>query len=54
MGLNKFLQVEDQVPVPAPLTDTAQLKHFAREAEVNGNFELAEKFYQEVSAALVG
>ena len=48
VGLNKVLQIEDQVPVPAPLTDSAQLKHFAREAEVNGNFELAEKFYQEV------
>jgi hypothetical protein len=31
-----------------PLTDSAQLKHFAREAEVNDNYELATKYYQEV------
>ena len=49
VGLNKVLAVEDQSPIPEPLTDSAQLKHFAREAEVNGNFELAAKYYQEVS-----
>ena len=47
-SLTKTLALEDQAPVPAPLTDSAQLKHFAREAEVNGNFELATKYYQEV------
>ena len=41
--------VEDQAPVPEPLTDSVQLKHFAREAEVNGNYELATKYYLEVS-----
>ncbi|XP_052768283.1 cilia- and flagella-associated protein 70-like isoform X5 [Mya arenaria] len=46
-SLTKTLAIEDQAPVPAPLTDSAQLKHFAREAEVNGNFELATKYYQE-------
>ncbi|XP_060604477.1 cilia- and flagella-associated protein 70-like isoform X5 [Ruditapes philippinarum] len=46
-SLTKTLALEDQAPVPAPLTDSAQLKHFAREAEVNGNFELATKYYQE-------
>lgn len=49
VGLGKVLAVEDQRPIPAPLTDSIQLKHFAREAEVNENFELAAKFYQEVS-----
>ncbi len=49
VGLNKVLSVEDQAPVPEPLTDSAQLKHFAREAEVNENFELAAKYYQEVN-----
>lgn len=47
-SLTKTLALEDQAPVPKPLTDSAQLKHFAREAEVNGNFELATKYYQEV------
>ena len=48
IGLGKVLAVEDQSPIPEPLTDSAQLKHFAREAEVNRNFELASKYYQEV------
>lgn len=47
VGLGKVLAVEDQRPIPAPLTESVQLKHFAREAEVNENFELAAKFYQE-------
>ncbi|KAI0237880.1 Cilia- and flagella-associated protein 70 [Lamellibrachia satsuma] len=47
VGLNKFLLLEDESPIPEPLTDVAQLKLFAREAEVNENFELAAKFYQE-------
>ncbi|XP_077996402.1 cilia- and flagella-associated protein 70-like isoform X2 [Glandiceps talaboti] len=46
-GLGKVLSLEDETPVPPPLTDTAQLKHFAREAEVNENFEVAAKYYQE-------
>lgn len=48
VALGKFLALEDQAPIPKPLTDSAQLKHFAREAEVNGNYELATKYYQEV------
>ncbi|XP_033101103.1 cilia- and flagella-associated protein 70-like isoform X2 [Anneissia japonica] len=47
VGLSNVLSLEDETPVPAPLTDTMQLKHFAREAEVNENFELAAKYYQE-------
>nr|KAG5710751.1 hypothetical protein BaRGS_035153 [Batillaria attramentaria] len=46
-SLNKVLQIEDQPPIPPPLTTSAQLKHFAREAEVNQNYELATKYYQE-------
>ena len=34
--------------VPKPLTDSTQLKLFAREAEVNENYDLAAKYYQEV------
>lgn len=48
VGLNKVLAIEDQTPVPEPLTDSAQLKHFAREAEVTGHLELATKYYKEV------
>ena len=48
IGLGNVLSLEDQTPVPSPLTDAAQLKHFAREAEVNENFELSAKYYQEV------
>ncbi|XP_070577266.1 cilia- and flagella-associated protein 70-like isoform X4 [Ptychodera flava] len=47
VGLGKVLSLEDETPVPPPLTDSAQLKHFAREAEVNENFEVASKYYQE-------
>ncbi|OWF40657.1 Tetratricopeptide repeat protein 18 [Mizuhopecten yessoensis] len=47
VALGRSLALEDQPPVPSPLTDSAQLKHFAREAEVNENFELATKYYQE-------
>ena len=49
VGLNKVLSVEDQRPMPPPLTTCAQLKHFAREAEVNGQLEQAARFYQEVN-----
>jgi len=50
VGLGKVLNIEDQNPIPEPLTDSAQLKHFAREAEVNENFELAARYYQEVNS----
>jgi len=53
VGLNKVLSIEDQRPTPPPLTNLAQLKHFAREAEVNGHLELAGRFYQEVNAAFL-
>ena len=48
-GLAKVLTLEDQTPVPEPLTDSDQLKHFARESEVNNNMTLAGQFYLEVS-----
>ena len=54
VALGKTLALEDQLPVPEPLTDSAQLKHFAREAEANGNFELATKYYQEVYIVVIG
>ncbi|XP_068751299.1 cilia- and flagella-associated protein 70-like [Montipora capricornis] len=46
-SLNKFLAAEETPEEPPPVTDSATLKHFAREAEVNQNFELAAKYYQE-------
>lgn len=49
VGLGQVLTLEDETPVPAPITTDEQLRHFAREAEVNENFELASKYYQEVS-----
>lgn len=49
VGLGQALSLEDETPVPAPVTTDEQLRHFAREAEVNENFELASKYYQEVS-----
>jgi len=53
VGLNKVLSVEDERPTPPPVTSSAQLKHFAREAEVNGNMDQAATFYQEVPATNV-
>uniref|UniRef100_A0A2C9JZF2 Cilia- and flagella-associated protein 70 n=1 Tax=Biomphalaria glabrata TaxID=6526 RepID=A0A2C9JZF2_BIOGL len=47
VSLGHVMAHEDQPPVPKPLTDNAQLKHFAREAEVNQNFKLAATFYKE-------
>ncbi|XP_064600847.1 cilia- and flagella-associated protein 70-like [Liolophura sinensis] len=47
VALGKVLAVEDQPPIPEPLTDSQQLKHFAAEAEANGNYDLAIKYYQE-------
>ena len=48
-GLAKVLSLEDQTPVPEPLTDADQLKHFARESEMNSNMQLADQFYLEVN-----
>ncbi|BFZ07632.1 hypothetical protein BsWGS_10671 [Bradybaena similaris] len=47
VSLSKVLAYEDQPPVPKPLTDNNQLKHFAVEAEINQNFGLAETYYKE-------
>ena len=48
-GLAKVLTLEDQTPIPEALTDTDQLKHFARESEMNNDMKLADQFYLEVS-----
>ena len=46
-SLSKTFSLEDPRPVPPPVTDTNFLKHFAREAEVNENYDKAAKYYQE-------
>ncbi|XP_032222365.2 cilia- and flagella-associated protein 70 [Nematostella vectensis] len=45
--VNKFISAEDAPEEPPPIADSIMLKHFAREAEVNQNYELAAKYYQE-------
>lgn len=47
VGMRKAISLQDRVPVPAPVTDSEQLLHFAREAEVNENLGLAQQLYQE-------
>lgn len=46
--LNDYLTVEDESPVQINFTDVQQLKHFAVEAEMNQNYDLAAYYYQEV------
>ncbi|XP_020371487.2 cilia- and flagella-associated protein 70 [Rhincodon typus] len=45
--LNKMLQVDPPDPIPESFLGSAQLKHFAKEAEMNKDFELASKYHQE-------
>ncbi|ESO85468.1 hypothetical protein LOTGIDRAFT_229452 [Lottia gigantea] len=47
VALGNVLEIEDQPPVPEPITDSVQLKHFAREAVMNEDYALAAKYYQE-------
>lgn len=47
-ALNKFLCLDAQPPIPEPLSDSTQLKHFAIEAEMNGNITLAARYHEEV------
>ncbi|CAB3976881.1 cilia- and flagella-associated 70-like [Paramuricea clavata] len=46
-GLNKALSVDEEAQIPTSIVDNDMLKHFAEEAEVNQNYELAAKYYQE-------
>ncbi|XP_041432428.1 cilia- and flagella-associated protein 70 isoform X2 [Xenopus laevis] len=47
ISLNKTLFDDRGESAPPPMTDTQQLLRFAREAEITGNFHLANTFYQE-------
>ena len=46
--LNETLCVEDAPVAENKLTDVQQMKHFAHEAELNQNYDLAAYYYQEV------
>lgn len=46
--LNNILSIEDSGIPEDNLTDSQQMKHFAHEAEMNRNFDLAAYYYQEV------
>ncbi|XP_041719747.2 cilia- and flagella-associated protein 70 isoform X2 [Coregonus clupeaformis] len=43
----KTLSVDAQETQPRPLVDCAQLIHFAKEAQLNGDYQLAAQYYQE-------
>lgn len=46
-SLNDILTIEDSTVVDNNMTDIQQMKHFALEAEMNRNFDLAAYYYQE-------
>lgn len=46
--LNEYLTLEDEPHEEITFTDMQQLKHFAVEAEINQNYDLAAYYYQEV------
>uniref|UniRef100_A0A672NGE5 Cilia and flagella associated protein 70 n=2 Tax=Sinocyclocheilus TaxID=75365 RepID=A0A672NGE5_SINGR len=46
-ALNKTLSVDSQDAHQEPVLSCAQLKHFAREAELNTDYQLAAQYYQE-------
>uniref|UniRef100_W5M3G9 Cilia and flagella associated protein 70 n=1 Tax=Lepisosteus oculatus TaxID=7918 RepID=W5M3G9_LEPOC len=47
VALNKTLSVDVQESEPQPLLDCPQLKHFAMEAQINQDYQLAAQYYQE-------
>uniref|UniRef100_A0A6Q2YY80 Cilia and flagella associated protein 70 n=1 Tax=Esox lucius TaxID=8010 RepID=A0A6Q2YY80_ESOLU len=47
VALNKTLSVDSQEAQPRPLLDCAQLLHFAKEAQLNQDYQLATQYYQE-------
>ncbi|EDV28658.1 uncharacterized protein TRIADDRAFT_51790 [Trichoplax adhaerens] len=47
VGLSKALSMKDDAPPPVTVIDANMMKHFAKEAEENGNYELAARYYQE-------
>lgn len=53
-SLNNSLSVEDIPVIQNNLNDSQQMKHFAIEAEMNRNFDLAAYYYQEVHFLIYG
>ncbi|XP_053327861.1 cilia- and flagella-associated protein 70 [Spea bombifrons] len=47
LTLNKTLFDDREEPPPPPMTDPEKLRCFAREAELNEDYQLAEMYYQE-------
>ncbi|KAL0993444.1 hypothetical protein UPYG_G00107960 [Umbra pygmaea] len=47
VALNKTLSADAQETQPRPLLDCSQLVHFAKEAQLNGDYQLATQYYQE-------
>ncbi|XP_042564492.1 cilia- and flagella-associated protein 70 isoform X2 [Clupea harengus] len=47
MALNKTLSVDNLENQPQPQLECSQLRHFAREAELNQDYQLATQYYQE-------
>ncbi|XP_066546238.1 cilia- and flagella-associated protein 70 isoform X1 [Amia ocellicauda] len=47
VSLNKSQSKDVQDTEPQPYLDSAQLRHFAREAQMNEDFQLAAQYYQE-------
>jgi len=47
-ALNNIVSIEDNPIIENNLTDVQQMKHFALEAEMNRNYDLAAFYYQEV------
>ncbi|XP_029431998.1 cilia- and flagella-associated protein 70 isoform X2 [Rhinatrema bivittatum] len=47
IALNQTISDDSAGLIPPPTTDSQQLRHFAREAEINDDFELAAAYHQE-------
>uniref|UniRef100_S4R6K0 Cilia and flagella associated protein 70 n=1 Tax=Petromyzon marinus TaxID=7757 RepID=S4R6K0_PETMA len=47
VSLNKVMSTDSALFVPESLTDSVELRNYAREAELNGDSALAAKYYQE-------
>ncbi|KAM9457661.1 cilia- and flagella-associated protein 70 [Clarias gariepinus] len=50
VALNKTLSAKDREFQAQPLLDCSQLRHFAKEAQMNEDYQLAAQYYQELLA----
>lgn len=51
-AMNNIVTIEDNPVIENTLTDIQQMKHFALEAEMNRNYDLAAFYYQEVKTII--